>query len=490
MASPDFSDDGMIALYPPLDVAQALAVDGGLPPEEMHVTVAYLGDIADIDVDVLREVVAQLAERQPFTVQLAGHARFTGGDKDVIVALADSPDLEDLRRDTLDALHERGIEIPRDHGYTSHCTLIYLDPDDEAPLDRLDAQPVEFTTLAAVHGTDRTDFTLAHPIAAPAREAFAAGWALSGGPMTERVKAASRAAVHTAIAHAHDPHILEVTVDLGRLEGMWALLFQRREEQQQHHARLVATAWRALIDRNAIDTAVTAFRRDTGLAEAHDDNGQDQRRAAAIAAAAMLNALPDSQGWHELREKLRGAIAAGRAEGMVSAVAVAADRAGRTGLDWNAAFDDAYQAVERLDEPGRQVGAWLARLVQRAETALARVLQRSADNGDDAKSMADAAEDALTAGEDDPAGSDVDFITDWAMTSAAAAGALALYQSEGVLTCDWVSVGDGRVCAQCEAAEAGSPWALGDLPEWPAHPRCRCFVSASVDLDHFAAWFA
>ncbi|NUP39518.1 MAG: 2'-5' RNA ligase family protein [Streptomyces sp.] len=487
MASPDYSDGCMIALYPTAELAQELAVEGGLPPEEMHVTVAYCGDAAGIDGDILREVTTELAERQPITAQLAGLARFTGGDKDVIVALVDSADLEDLRRDTLDALHERGIQLPRDHGYTAHLTITYLDVGDPSPMERLDARPVGFTALSAVHGTDRTDSPLEHPMAAPAREAFAAGWALSGGPMTERVKAASIASVRTAIECADDPRILEVTIDLGRLEGMWAKLFARREEQQQRHARLVADAWRQLVDRSTIATAVDAFRRHAGLAEADKDT--DHKQAAALAAVAMISALPDSSGWQELRAKLRDAIAAGRAEGMVNAVAVAAEQAGRSGLDWNAAFDDAYRDVARLDEPGEHVDTWLGRLVDRAETALARVLQRSADEGADADAMADAAQDALTPNDDDLADSDVDFIADWAMTSAGALGALALYQSEGALTCDWVSVGDGRVCYACEANEAGSPWALGDLPEWPAHPRCRCFVSASVDLDHFAAWF-
>ncbi len=182
MASPDYSDGCMIALYPPANVAETLAVDGGLPPEEMHVTVAYLGDAADIDGDIFREVVAELAGRQPFTAQLAGHARFTGGDKDVIVALIDSADLEDLRRDTLDVLAERDIQPPREHGFTAHLTITYLDADEPSPAERLAPESVEFTALSAVHGTDRTDSPLEHPIAAPAREAFAAGWATSGGP--------------------------------------------------------------------------------------------------------------------------------------------------------------------------------------------------------------------------------------------------------------------------------------------------------------------
>jgi 2'-5' RNA ligase len=54
MASPD-ALHAMVALYPPSDVAEALAVDGGLPPEKLHVTVAYCGLADDVDADALRE---------------------------------------------------------------------------------------------------------------------------------------------------------------------------------------------------------------------------------------------------------------------------------------------------------------------------------------------------------------------------------------------------------------------------------------------------
>lgn len=482
VASPDYSDDGMIALYPPPEVAQALAVDGGLPPEAMHVTVAYLGDTEDIDPDVLREVVAKLAERQPLRVQLAGHARFTGGDKDVIVALADSPDLEDLRRDTLDALCERGIEPPRDHGYTAHLTITYIDPDDEAPLTRLDAQAVEFTTLAAVHGTDRTDFPLEHPIAGAAREAFAAGWALSGGPMTERVKAASTAAVETAVAHADDPRILEVTIDLGKLEGMWAKLFGRREAKQAEHTRLVTDAWRPLITRDAVADMVDRFWSHAGLAEA----AKDFLAEALAAARRMLQALADLTGWTTLRERLRDAIAAGNAEGMVNAVAIAAERASTLGLDWNIAFKDAYESLARLDELWGNADGWLGRMLDRATTDLGRMLSQAAEDGASGHDMIDAAMDILTS-EDVEA---VAFTVDWAMTTAADDGALRLYRSEGVQQIDVITAGDGRVCQACSDYEADSPWPALDVPRLPTHPVCRCCYAAALSLANFAAWFA
>jgi hypothetical protein len=321
-----------------------------------------------------------------------------------------------------------------------------------------------------------------HPIEHFAREAFAAGWALSGGPMTERVKAASVAAVQTAIERADDPRILEVTIDLGKLEGMWALLFARREKKQAEYTRVVADAWRPLIDRDAVAATVDAFRSRAGLNEAVSDFAAE----ALAAARAMLRALADLTGWTALRTAIRNAIAAGQAEGMVNAVAIAAERTNAVGLDWNIAFKDAYQSLEHLDELWGQADGWLGRMVERAAGDLGRALARTAEDGATRDEMVDAAMDILDS--DDPEA--VAFTVDWAMTTAADDGALRLYQSEGVLQVDVITAGDGRVCEACLDAEAGSPWSMADAPRMPLHPVCRCVYAASVSLSHFAGWFA
>lgn len=482
MGSPDYSDGCMIALYPPPELAEQLAIESGLPAEDLHVTVAYLGTAADVDGNVLREVVAELASRRPFTAQLAGLARFTGGDRDVLVALVDSPDLEDLRRDTLDALYERGVQVPREHGYTAHMSISYLDADDAAPLDRMEARPVEFTALSAVHGTDRTDTALAHPMEEVAREAFASGWALSGGPMTDRVRAACETAVSIATEAADDPDVLRATIDLGKLEGMWALLFQRREEQQALHTAEVRKQWRQLIARDEIAAMADRLRHQLGVTEAFDPA---RLRAEALAAAkVLLAALADLSGFSGLRIALRNAIAAGRAEGMVNAVAIAAERAGQIGLDWNIAFKDAYQSLERLEDLWADAGGWLSRMIDGVAGDLGRTLADGLEAGLDRDALIDAAAELLTGDTEAVA-----FVVDWAMTTAADEGALALYRSEGVLQLDIITAGDGRVCGACIDAEAGSPWHIGDQPRMPLHPSCRCCYAADVSLAHFANWF-
>ncbi|MFE5868808.1 hypothetical protein ACFQ6V_09160 [Streptomyces roseifaciens] len=325
-----------------------------------------------------------------------------------------------------------------------------------------------------------------HPIGSAAREAFAAGWAFSGGPMTPRVGAACTAAVQTAIEHADDPRILEVTVDLGRLEGMWALLFGRRTTQQSLHTRAVAVAWRPLIDRGEVAATVDAVRSIAGLGEARRPQG-DQAAGALAAALALLHATADLPGWRALRTALRNAVAAGRAEGMVNAVAIAAERLGTASvrLDWDIAFQHAYRSLEGLEELWSGADGWLARMVDGTADELGRMLAQAAEEGASREEMIDAAMDLLTGEEIDS----VAFTIDWAMTTAADEGALALYQSEGVLQIDIISAGDGRVCPSCLDAEAGSPWRTGDQPRMPLHPMCRCCYAADVALSHFASWF-
>jgi hypothetical protein len=326
--------------------------------------------------------------------------------------------------------------------------------------------------------------TTADPMESVAREAFAAGWAMSGGPMTERVRIACEAAVGIATEAADDPDVLRATIDLGRLEGMWALLFQRRQEQQDQHAAVLQQLVRQLVTRDDIAAMVDRLRHQLGITEARGPDWRRLRDEARGAARAMLTALADRTGFSTLRIALRNALAAGRAEGMVNAVALAAERARQVGLDWNIAFKDAYAAMERLDEVWADAGGWLGKMIDGVASDLGAALADGIEAGLDREALIDAAGDIL-AGDTEA----VAFSVDWAMTTAADEGALSLYRSEGVMQIDIISAGDGRVCPSCIDAEAGSPWYIGDQPRMPLHPACRCCYSADVSLSHFASWF-
>ena len=124
-------------------------------------------------------------------------------------------------------------------------------------------------------------------LAETVRAAYAVGWAQSGGPMTERVKAGCLAAIGYALDNPDAPDLLEATINLGSVEGTWAHVLNRREALYRHHTAAVLDAWRALIDRAQVADMVAGFRRAIGLRESSQED-RERRRAEATAAALAL----------------------------------------------------------------------------------------------------------------------------------------------------------------------------------------------------------
>lgn len=319
-----------------------------------------------------------------------------------------------------------------------------------------------------------------------ALDAYRAGWARSGGPMTNRVRHAASVAVQMACEHAGDPGVLEATLRLGSLEGTWAKVYQRRDEIIARYSYGAVTAWKTVLTRDQIAVAVSDFRQRAGITESSD--GQDNaaiKVAALAAAAALIQALPNRPEWRSLRAALRNAIAAGQAEGLVGAIAIAADRIGRVGLDWDIAFTHAYAALADLEILWAEADGWLAKILGQATGELARALASSAEAGETYAQMLAAAMAALDSGDVQA----VSFILDWALTTGLAQGALRLYDSEGVTSVEWITAGDARVCPTCDSNEANGPYAPSAFPACPDHPRCRCTPAADVDLSNYTRWF-
>lgn len=485
---PDYTGSCMLAIYPPADIAAALAVPGGLDPDSLHVTIAYTGSAADVDIRDLAAAAIDAAQTVgPFTATVSGAGRFTGGDMDVAVALIDAPGIEDLRRAALDALDSRSIDVPREHGFTPHCSRIYLQPDEPGPPARL--APLSFLVgaLTVEHGTTRIDIPLsvraesaaAPSIAEKAREAYAEGWARTGGPMTERVRAGCIAAVQMACEHWQEPGVVEATLKLGSLEGTWALVYQRRDELIAKQVALVQSAWRDVTATLDAPALVREVRAALGLAEAVDPGAlQRAKQAARDAALRLLAWLPATAAWQRLRDAMRNALRSGRAEGAAGAIALAGEAAGRVGIDFDLAFQHAYDALANLGQLWADADGWLGRMVGRAADELGRALGDLAANGAGYDEMLAAASGILDGADGDA----VAFVTDWALSTGLGRGALDLYASEGVAYASWITAGDGRVCPICQDNEDNSPYLVADFPSLPGHARCRCSATADWTL--------
>lgn len=156
----------MIACFVPKNVAAKVAIDGGEPVDELHVTLAYLGKgLSEADQKKVVDVVRKLSEVTPPLVgKLAGIGRFsasgTSEGKDVIYLSVDSPALTRFRPLLVDAINSVGISVSESHGYTPHVTLAYIDTTADSPLKRVEPVDVTFTHLAAAAGPKKFAFPM------------------------------------------------------------------------------------------------------------------------------------------------------------------------------------------------------------------------------------------------------------------------------------------------------------------------------------------
>lgn len=322
-----------------------------------------------------------------------------------------------------------------------------------------------------------------HPIAPYARTAFATGWAASGGPMTEKVKAACIAAVGHAIEHADDPHIIEATLQLGHLEGVWATIYDRRADLYATQGDALFAAWQDLVDGLDWAEVIQAARQQFGLRESANDQAQKNENtdhAVEIIAAIILLLLQRRVGtpqWQALRSAVIGALQQGLAEGEAGSLAILASYRNPDGsFDFQAAADDALaQTSYELDLLGG-ADIWLSRLVTDLSYGIARAILRMA--------KADASLNDITLSLLDGTafkrviGWFVDNVVHLSITQ----GILGFFRRNAVSQVWFVTAGDDKVCPDCDAAEAGSPYDLNDAPQPPLHPNCRCSVYTTEDL--------
>lgn len=323
------------------------------------------------------------------------------------------------------------------------------------------------------------------PLAFAAAEAFLAGWASAGGPLTERFTPASHAAIAAALTRHDDPAVLETTLLLGKLEGSWATVYDRRLKMIHRHVRKTARAWRKAIA--ALDTRalVTGFRRQALLpTEAVDPTGdtgtnhEQLRLAAAAAALTWLRGILDGPHFTALAATIETALRRSQAEGETGATLLAADKAGHTGLNVDLKFRDALKALKDLPSLHVSAHRWVQRIIEGASTDLGNALAKAAEHGATYDDMLRVVTDTVGRGQVRA----VTTLLDYAMSAAMNKGALDLYRREGIQEVGWITAGDRRVCNACAMNEANGPYQAGNFPDCPAHPLCRCCPYAIPDF--------
>jgi SPP1 gp7 family putative phage head morphogenesis protein len=257
---------------------------------------------------------------------------------------------------------------------------------------------------------------------------------------------------------------------LGQLEGIWAVIYKRREDLEALHAGafkeiLKAVAkldWKAIVDaigtQALIDPSITGDMLASELQNriismVSGDLPADARSAWQTVVASALNDAT--------------------AEGQTAALGILGQASG-TGIDWELTAAQAKAALSNGQILGDSADAWIQKQTHGLGYQLSRQLASLWDAGASHQDMLDAIK--ATLGSDQNLAS---VLLDTAIGQSLSQGALATYAMAEVPKADYVTAGDSRVCAVCSGAEDGSPYLLADCPQPPLHPRCRCTVAPS-----------
>lgn len=152
--------------------AMQLSLERGNSWDSMHVTLAYFPSVDDDDVaDIVKACMKSVSEYRPFTARANGITRFSTESsdsvdaKDAVVVNIDSYQINKLRDTVLSYLREYGIAESLAHGFTPHCTLGWIDPDEDMPVGRWSPMDARIVNLEVWRGNQRTPLRLGTPYA-------------------------------------------------------------------------------------------------------------------------------------------------------------------------------------------------------------------------------------------------------------------------------------------------------------------------------------
>lgn len=169
VAAAAYSGGGsMVAMFLPPEAASQVALFDGNPPDDLHITLAYLGEVEPEVVASAAQVARTVASEFPaLEGELNGLGIFTPSEQPMdgspVWVSADVPGLADFRSALVTALKAAGVPVQEDHGFTPHVTLTYSD-DPESAMSRADLDlpiRVGFDTVTTCSGRERIHSPLA-----------------------------------------------------------------------------------------------------------------------------------------------------------------------------------------------------------------------------------------------------------------------------------------------------------------------------------------
>jgi hypothetical protein len=130
----------MVAWMLPDYTARMIAVPGGEPLQDLHLTLAYLGQASAMSADESRKLVGIVGEVCNRHLQISGvlngFGRFTAkpdADVEPLWVGVNLPGLLALQADLVEALKAAGLPVSTEHDYSPHITVAYVPREQATP---------------------------------------------------------------------------------------------------------------------------------------------------------------------------------------------------------------------------------------------------------------------------------------------------------------------------------------------------------------------
>lgn len=130
----------MVGWFLPRYTAEMIAVPGGEPMQDLHLTLAYLGKADAMSADDSRKLVGIVGEvcnrHLQLTGTLNGFGRFTAKVDSTVEPLwvgVNLPGLLQLQADLAEAIKASGLPLSEEYDYHPHITVAYVDKDRPTP---------------------------------------------------------------------------------------------------------------------------------------------------------------------------------------------------------------------------------------------------------------------------------------------------------------------------------------------------------------------
>ena len=158
----------MVCLRPDAEIAATLAVPGGLKPEELHVTLAFLGGLNEFSPDQINRLQQAVLGFSFLAFPLHGHVSGVGrfyasehsDNMDVIYASVDLPALPEWREHLIEILEQADLPVRHDHGFSPHVTLGSIAPGSLWPSLAVASMPLTFTHIYVAVGEEWKSYPL------------------------------------------------------------------------------------------------------------------------------------------------------------------------------------------------------------------------------------------------------------------------------------------------------------------------------------------